>query len=66
MPIGTADTDHPRTLDEGIVTFLNTNGAKADYIYLGDRGITGNGHMMMMENNSDAIAALLLSWLGQG
>jgi pimeloyl-ACP methyl ester carboxylesterase len=63
---GTADADHPRALDEGIVTFLNANGAKADYVYLGDRGITGNGHMMMMENNSDAIAALLLSWLGQG
>jgi hypothetical protein len=39
---------------------------RADYIYLGDRGITGNGHMMMMEKNSDAIAALLWSWLGQG
>jgi len=62
---GTADADHPRALDEGIVTFLNANGAKAEYIYLGDRGIVGNGHMMMMENNSDAIAALLLSWLGQ-
>jgi pimeloyl-ACP methyl ester carboxylesterase len=62
---GTADADHPRALDEGIVTFLNANGAKADYIYLGDRGIVGNGHMMMMEKNSDAIAALLLSWLGQ-
>jgi pimeloyl-ACP methyl ester carboxylesterase len=62
---GTADADHPRALDESIVTFLNSNGAKAEYIYLGDRGIAGNGHMMMMEKNSDDIAALLLSWLGQ-
>jgi pimeloyl-ACP methyl ester carboxylesterase len=63
---GTADADHPRELDEGIVEFFNTNGAKADYIYLGDRGIVGNGHMMMLEKNSDALAALLLSWIEQG
>ena len=62
---GTADADHPRALDESIVKFLNSNDAKAEYIYLGDRGIVGNGHMMMMEKNSDDIAALLLSWLEQ-
>ena len=49
----TADADHPRKLDESIVEWLNQNGAKADFIYLGDRGIVGNGHMMMLENNSD-------------
>jgi pimeloyl-ACP methyl ester carboxylesterase len=63
---GTSDVDHPRKLDESIVEFFNTNGAKADYIYLGDRGIVGNGHMMMMEKNSDALAALVLSWIEQG
>ncbi len=66
MVTGTADVDHPRKLDESIVEFFNTNGAKADYIYLGDRGIVGNGHMMMMEKNSDALAALVLSWIEQG
>jgi hypothetical protein len=63
---GTADADHPRKLDENIVEFFNKNGAKADYIYLGDRGIVGNGHMMMMEKNSDALAALVLSWIEEG
>jgi hypothetical protein len=58
----TEDADHLRMIDAGIVTFLNENGAKAD-IYLGDRGIVGNGHRMMMEKNSDAIAQLILSWL---
>jgi pimeloyl-ACP methyl ester carboxylesterase len=60
---GTADADHPRKLDESIVEFFNKNGAKADYIYLGDRGIVGNGHMMMMEKNSDAIAQVIVDWL---
>jgi hypothetical protein len=36
---GTADADHPRKLDESIVKWLNQNGAKADFIYLGDGGI---------------------------
>ena len=60
---GTADADHPRKLDEGIVTWLNEHGAKADFIYLGDRGITGNGHMMMLENNSTALADQIMAWI---
>ena len=60
---GTADADHPRKLDEGIVTWLNEHGAKADFIYLGDRGITGNGHMMMLENNSTALADQITAWI---
>jgi hypothetical protein len=43
---GTEDADHPRQLDGAIVEWLNKNGARADFIYLGDRGIVGNGHMM--------------------
>jgi pimeloyl-ACP methyl ester carboxylesterase len=63
---GTADVDHPRKLDESIVEWLNQNGAKADFTYLGDRGIVGNGHMMMLEKNSDALAELVLSWIETG
>jgi hypothetical protein len=39
------------------------NGARADFVYLGDRGIVGNGHMMMLENNSDALAEQIVSWI---
>ncbi len=63
---GTADADHPRKLDESIVEWLNQNGAKADFIYLGDRGIVGNGHMMMLENNSDTLADHIVSWIESG
>ena len=41
---GTADVDHPRKLDQ--------HDAKADFIYLGDRGIVSNGHMMMLERTA--------------
>jgi hypothetical protein len=32
-------------------------------IRLADVGIHGNGHMMMVEKNSDAIAAVIANWL---
>ena len=61
--IGTDDPDHPVEMDKPIVDWLNQNGAKAELIMLGDRGIKGNGHMMMLEVNSDQIAELLIGWL---
>jgi hypothetical protein len=30
---------------------------------LGDLGITGNGHMLMLERNSDALAQLIIDWI---
>jgi hypothetical protein len=44
------------------VTWLNANGAKADFCFLADRGIVGNGHVML-ETNADAIAGIILDWL---
>lgn len=60
---GTNDLGHARAVDEAIADWLNANGAKADFIYLGDLGITGNGHMLMLERNSDAVAQLIIDWI---
>jgi pimeloyl-ACP methyl ester carboxylesterase len=60
---GTEDLDHSREVDGAIVTWLNGVGAKAEFCFLSDRGIVGNGHMLMLENNSDAIADIILDWL---
>jgi pimeloyl-ACP methyl ester carboxylesterase len=60
---GTEDLDHSRESDGAIVTWLNANGAKADFCFLADRGIVGNGHMLMLEDNSDTIADIILEWL---
>ena len=46
--------------------WLNANGARADFCFLGDRGIVGNGHMLMLEDNSDEIAGIILDWLEAG
>jgi pimeloyl-ACP methyl ester carboxylesterase len=60
---GTDDLDHAREVDGAIVTWLNAHGAKAHFCFLADRGIVGNGHMLMLEDNSDAIAGIILDWL---
>ena len=60
---GTADLDHTREVDGAIVAWLEEHGAKADFCFLADRGIVGNGHMLMLEQNSDEIAVLILDWL---
>jgi pimeloyl-ACP methyl ester carboxylesterase len=63
---GTDDLDHARDVDGAIVTWLKAQGAAAEFCYLGDRGLTGNGHMLMMEENSDQIASIIMDWLEQG
>jgi pimeloyl-ACP methyl ester carboxylesterase len=60
---GTEDLDHSREVDGAIVAWLNEHGAKADFCFLADRGIVGNGHMLMLENNSDETAGIILDWL---
>jgi pimeloyl-ACP methyl ester carboxylesterase len=60
---GSNDIDHPRVLDEGTVKWLNEKEAAAEFVYLPGVGITGNGHMMMMEDNSDALADLAIDWI---
>lgn len=59
---GDHDPRHPRAMDEATARYIG-----AEFVWLPDRGITGNGHMPMIEDNSDEIAALLQEWLaGKG
>jgi len=63
---GSEDLDHPRHVDEGIVRWLRSEGsAFAEHVWLPERGISGNGHMLMLEANSDEICDLVLDWLNQ-
>jgi pimeloyl-ACP methyl ester carboxylesterase len=59
---GSDDTDHPRYLDAATVDWLAQNGASVEFCFLPERGESGNGHMLMLEDNADAIAALILEW----
>lgn len=42
---------------------LNARGGKVDWIDLPKVGIKGNDHMIMMDDNSDQVAALIQDWL---
>lgn len=60
---GTNDVLQARSDDQAMVAWLKSHGAKAEQIWLGDRGITGNGHMLMLEENSDRICDVILEWI---
>jgi pimeloyl-ACP methyl ester carboxylesterase len=53
---GTHDPDHPAAFEQRVADWLNANGAHAVRYALGEHGIQGNGHMMMLEQNSSEIA----------
>jgi hypothetical protein len=61
--IVTAEASSPSTRDHCTSQFLRQAGVENTHIRLSDEGIHGNGHMMMLEKNSDEIAAVVAKWL---
>jgi pimeloyl-ACP methyl ester carboxylesterase len=59
----TAEASWKAAEDHGTVDFLRQAGARVEHLRLEDRGIHGNGHAMMRELNSDAIASVLAEWI---
>jgi pimeloyl-ACP methyl ester carboxylesterase len=55
-----SDPNHRGTTDRETAAFLG-----ADHVSLSERGLTGHGHLMMIEHGNLEIAALLLEWLEQ-
>ncbi len=55
---GELDPRHPKEIDAQLAVFLN-----ADHLWLPQVGVLGNGHMLMLETNSDEIACLISAWL---
>lgn len=49
--------------DSALVSELQKNGVSVEHIKLDEVGIHGNGHMMMLENNSDEILKLIERWI---
>jgi hypothetical protein len=47
------------------VSYLIQAGVKTTFIRLADRGIHGNGHMMMLEKNNLQIAEVINGWLAE-
>lgn len=61
----TSEASYHAMYDQCTVAFLQRAGADVDSIRLGEHGIHGNAHMMMLEKNSDDIAAVIAEWIGQ-
>jgi pimeloyl-ACP methyl ester carboxylesterase len=59
----TAEASYHAPYDHCTVNYLVQAGVAVDFVRLEDRGIHGNGHMMMLENNNLVIAALLHDWM---
>jgi hypothetical protein len=45
------------------VDFLRQAGAHVDHVRLDECGVRGNGHAMMLETNSDEVAAVIDRWV---
>ncbi len=63
--IVTAEASYHAAFDHCTVNYLRQAGVEADFIRLEDAGLRGNGHMMMIEKNSDEIAAMINDWLNR-
>lgn len=61
--IVTAEASFRATMDDCTAAFLAQAGAKPDRLVLAEHGLHGNGHMMMLEANSDAVADAIIGWI---
>lgn len=59
----TGEASYHATYDHCTVKYLREAGVEVEFIRLEERGIRGNGHMLMLEKNSAEIAALVADWL---
>ncbi|ANI80187.1 alpha/beta hydrolase [Sphingobium sp. EP60837] len=65
IPIGifTSEASWMVLDNHGTAAFLQQAGCDVDHVYFADRGVRGNGHLPMLERNSDEAAACLTEWI---
>jgi pimeloyl-ACP methyl ester carboxylesterase len=61
--IVTGEASFRATLDHCTSKFLTQAGVKNQHMRLENEGIKGNGHMMMLEKNSDQVAQAIGKWI---
>jgi pimeloyl-ACP methyl ester carboxylesterase len=60
-----SEASYHASYDHCTAKYLMQAGVKNTFVRLADVGIHGNGHMMMLEKNSDAIAGVMADWLAK-
>lgn len=63
---GPEDPAHTLEIESPAIELLTSWGADAQMVWLPDRGIEGNGHFLMAENNSDEILGLIATEVEAG
>ncbi|KAB1080463.1 alpha/beta fold hydrolase [Methylobacterium soli] len=63
IAILTGEASWMRATNARAAAFLRERGCDVAHLLLEEHGLRGNGHMMMSEKNSDAVAALMISVL---
>ncbi len=58
-----AEASYHAAYDHCTAAYLEQAGVPVTFIRLENAGIRGNGHMMMLEKNSDEIAGLMAGWI---
>ena len=61
----TSEASYHTPYDHCTVKYLEQAGVHPTWIKLGEAGIHGNGHMMMLEKNNMEIAAVMSAWLAK-
>jgi pimeloyl-ACP methyl ester carboxylesterase len=61
----TGEASYHAVYDHCTARYLSDAGVPVTFIRLEDRGIRGNGHMLMLEKNSLEIAGLVAGWLAE-
>ena len=65
VPVGVfvSEASYHAPYDHCTAAYLRQAGVPTDLIRLADLGVRGNGHMMMLEKNSDDIARAIDQWV---
>lgn len=61
----TGEASYHAAYDHCTVAYLRAAGVEAELVHLPSVGIHGNGHMLMLEKNSDEIAEYLSRWMSK-
>jgi pimeloyl-ACP methyl ester carboxylesterase len=63
IAVVTAESSGHEAADRATASFLRSCGADVDELRLGELGLHGNAHAMMLERNNAEIAALITDWI---
>jgi pimeloyl-ACP methyl ester carboxylesterase len=63
--IVSSESSYHAAYDHCTSRYLTDAGVENEFVRLEDRGISGNGHMMMIEKNNHEVADLLIEWLAK-